>query len=50
VLLYEMLIGAVPFEAALLRKAGLAELLRIIREEAAPALSKKLTTMGPDSD
>ncbi len=46
VLLYEMLIGAVPFEAALLRKAGLAELLRIIREEAAPALSEKLTTMG----
>jgi eukaryotic-like serine/threonine-protein kinase len=46
VLLYEMLIGAVPFEAALLRQAGLAELLRIIREEAAPALSKKLTTMG----
>src|SRR5262249_30922850 len=35
-----------PFEAAVLRKGGLAELLRIIREEAAPALSKKLTSMG----
>lgn len=46
VLLYEVLIGAVPFEAALLRRAGLAELLRIIREEAAPPLSKRFTTLG----
>jgi eukaryotic-like serine/threonine-protein kinase len=46
VLLYEMLIGAVPFDGALLRKAGLAEMLRIIREEEAPSLSRKLTSMG----
>ena len=46
VLLYELLIGAVPFETATLRKAGLAEMLRVIREEEAPSLSRKLTSMG----
>jgi serine/threonine protein kinase len=46
VLLYELLVGAVPFDTASLRKAGLAEMLRIIREEEAPPLSRKLTTLG----
>ncbi len=46
VLLYELLIGAVPFDTATLRDAGLAEMLRIIREEEAPSLSRKLTSMG----
>ena len=46
VLLYEMLIGAVPFDGALLRKSGYAEMLRILREEEAPPLSRKLTTLG----
>ena len=46
VLLYELLIGAVPFDTATLRNAGLAEMLRIIREEEAPSLSRKLTSMG----
>ena len=46
VLLYELLIGAVPFDAARMRQAGLAEMLRIIREEEAPSLSRKLTAMG----
>jgi serine/threonine protein kinase/tetratricopeptide (TPR) repeat protein len=46
VLLYELLIGTVPFDAARMRQAGLAEMLRIIREEEAPPLSRKLTTMG----
>jgi len=46
VLLYELLVGAVPFELTKLREAGLAELLRIIREEEAPTLSSKLTKMG----
>ena len=46
VLLYELLIGAVPFDTAALRNAGLAEMLRIIREEEAPSLSRKLTSMG----
>ena len=46
VLLYELLIGTVPFDAARMRQAGLAEMLRIIREEEAPPLSRKLTAMG----
>ena len=47
VILYELLVGAVPYDAASLRQAGLSEMLRIIREEEAPPLSRKLTTMGP---
>ena len=46
VILYELLIGTVPFDAATLRTAGLAEMLRIIREDDAPSLSRKLSSMG----
>jgi serine/threonine-protein kinase len=46
VLLYELLIGTVPYDAARMRQAGLTGMLRIIREEEAPPLSRKLTTMG----
>jgi serine/threonine protein kinase/tetratricopeptide (TPR) repeat protein len=46
VLLYELLIGAVPFDTATLRNAGLAEMLRMIREDEAPSLARKLTSMG----
>jgi serine/threonine protein kinase/tetratricopeptide (TPR) repeat protein len=46
VLLYELLIGTVPYDAAKMRQAGLTEMLRIIRVEEAPPLSRKLTTMG----
>src|SRR6478672_5170667 len=46
VLLYELLIGAVPFDTATLRNAGLAEMLRMIREDEAPSLPRKLTAMG----
>ena len=46
VLLYELLIGTVPFDAARMRQAGLAEMLRIIREEDAPPLSRKLSAVG----
>jgi serine/threonine protein kinase/tetratricopeptide (TPR) repeat protein len=46
VLLYELLIGAVPFDTATLRNAGLAEMLRIIREDEAPPLPRKLSSMG----
>ncbi len=45
VLLYELLIGTVPFDAARMRQVGLSEMLRIIREEDAPALSRKLAAM-----
>src|SRR5262245_46885179 len=46
VLLYELLIGAVPFDTATLRSAGLAEMLRMIREDEAPPLPRKLTSLG----
>lgn len=46
VLLYELLIGAVPFDPEMLRKASLTELLRIIREEEAIPMTAKLTRMG----
>jgi eukaryotic-like serine/threonine-protein kinase len=46
ILLYELLIGTVPFDLARMRQAGLAEMLRIIREEEAPPLSRKLTATG----
>ena len=45
-LLYELLIGAVPFDTHVLRKAGLSELLRIIREEEAISMTANLTAMG----
>jgi serine/threonine protein kinase/tetratricopeptide (TPR) repeat protein len=46
VLLYELLVGALPFDGRWLREAGLAELLRIIREEEPPTPSAKLTRLG----
>jgi len=49
VILYELLVGAVPYDAAGMRQAGLAEMLRIIREEEAPSLSRKLTSMGAEA-
>jgi eukaryotic-like serine/threonine-protein kinase len=49
VILYELLVGAVPYDVASMRQAGLAEMLRIIREEEAPSLSRKLTTMGAEA-
>jgi serine/threonine protein kinase len=46
VMLYELLAGAVPFDSGSMRKAGLAELLRVIREDEAPTLQAKLTDLG----
>jgi serine/threonine protein kinase len=46
VLLYELLIGALPFDAATLRRAGYAEILRIIREEEPLRPSTKLSGLG----
>jgi eukaryotic-like serine/threonine-protein kinase len=48
VLLYELLSGAVPFDAARLRRAGFAEMLHVVREEEAPPLSRKLSAMGAE--
>jgi WD40 repeat protein len=46
VLLYELLVGALPFDAKYLRRAGLAELLRIIREEQPPTPSEKVSQIA----
>ena len=46
VMLYELLVGAVPFDSSTMRKAGLAEVLRVIREDEAPTLQAKLTSLG----
>jgi eukaryotic-like serine/threonine-protein kinase len=46
VLVYELLIGVVPFDSAALRNAGRAEMLRIIREDEAPPLPQALTAIG----
>lgn len=43
ILLYELLTGRVPFDPSELRKAGQAEIQRIIREEAPPRPSTRLT-------
>jgi serine/threonine protein kinase len=46
VLLYELLVGALPFDSKSLRKAGYAEIQRVIRETEPPKPSKRLSTMG----
>ncbi|HEY7336909.1 MAG TPA: protein kinase [Bryobacteraceae bacterium] len=45
VLLYELLVGALPFDPKELRKKGLAEILRIIREDNPTPLSSRLGTL-----
>jgi non-specific serine/threonine protein kinase/serine/threonine-protein kinase len=46
VMLYELLVGAVPFDSSTMRKGGLAEILRVIREDEAPTLHSRLTGLG----
>jgi serine/threonine protein kinase/tetratricopeptide (TPR) repeat protein len=46
VLLYELLTGTTPFDQETLKKAGLDELRRIIREEEPPAPSRRLSTLA----
>ena len=46
VLLYELLTGALPFEAERLRQAGYAEMQRIIREEDPAKPSTKISSLG----
>lgn len=45
-LLYELLTGSPPFEAEELRRAGLGEVLRIIREDSPPKPSVRATTIA----
>jgi serine/threonine protein kinase/WD40 repeat protein len=46
VLLYELLAGALPFEPASLRRAGYAEMQRIICEDEPPRPSTRVSTLG----
>ncbi|TWU23254.1 Serine/threonine-protein kinase PknB [Novipirellula galeiformis] len=48
VLLYELLVGATPFDRERLDSAGYDELRRIIREEEPPKPSSRLSTLGGD--
>jgi formylglycine-generating enzyme required for sulfatase activity len=49
VLLYELVVGALPFDIERLRAAGYAEMQRIIREEDPPRPSTRLTRLGEGS-
>ena len=49
VLLYELLVGALPFEAKELRQAGFDEIRRKIREDEPPRPSARLSTLGDRS-
>jgi serine/threonine protein kinase len=49
VILYELLVGALPFDAKTLRAAGLEAILRVIREEEPPKPSTKVRLMGDSS-
>jgi len=46
VVLYELLVGALPFEPQVLRAAGYEEIIRIIRDEEPARPSTKLSSMG----
>src|SRR5512136_3178105 len=48
-ILYELLVGALPFDPKDLRRAGFDEIRRRIREEDPPKPSTKLSTMGDAS-
>lgn len=49
VLLYELMTGTTPIDARSLRKAGFAEILRIIQQEEAPPMSLRLSSLGESS-
>ena len=49
VLLYELMTGTTPIDAGSLRKAGFAEIQRIIQQEEAPPMSLRLSSLGESS-
>jgi serine/threonine protein kinase len=49
VLLYELLTGALPFTTKELRKAGFAEIQRVIRESEPPRPSARLSSLGEEA-
>jgi serine/threonine protein kinase len=46
VMLYELLVGSLPFDSKKLRSAGFSEIQRIIREEEPPRASTRLSGLG----
>jgi serine/threonine protein kinase len=48
-LLYELLVGVLPFDPKLLRKAGYEEMRRIIREEETPRPTARLESLGAEA-
>ena len=50
ILLYELLVGALPFDRDALRHAGLDAIRRTIRETDAPRPSTRVTRVGADSE
>jgi tetratricopeptide (TPR) repeat protein len=50
VLLYELLTGTTPIEAACLRAAGYAEMQRLIREQDAPRPSTRFSSLGDTAE
>jgi serine/threonine protein kinase len=50
VILYELLVGALPFETSALRAAGMAGILRVIREQEPAKPSTKIRSMGAVSE
>ena len=49
ILLYELLVGVLPIDSAMLRQAGYVEMQRIIREEEPPRPSTRVTSLAEDS-
>jgi len=49
VMLYELLVGVLPFESAELREAGFEAIVRKIREDSPPRPSTRLSTLGDRS-
>jgi len=49
VILYQLLVGALPFDVKTLRAAGMEALLRAIREQEPPKPSTRIRSMGEDS-
>jgi serine/threonine protein kinase/WD40 repeat protein len=49
VLLYELLVGAVPFDSHALRAAGYDEIRRVIRETDPPKPATRLDSLGPEA-
>ncbi|MGB6885371.1 MAG: serine/threonine-protein kinase [Candidatus Acidiferrum sp.] len=49
VILYQLLVGVLPFEEKALRAAGIEEILRVIREQEPPKPSTRIRSLGPAS-